>query len=189
MNKKGEDLPKNTLGTVLAIVATVMLIAGFFLAYMKLKDNEMESAQNLVEKIKARAELLSQGDSINFTIQGFKPKTNPWYLMGFDKTMPDRPDACFLKNCICVCNGANPIDCQNKGFCREINSERISVNTLDIEIFDYPVEDDAPDHRVLYLPIEIKPNLIVLEITREDNILYITHYTPEYKDYLKTENE
>ena len=73
-NKKGEEeegLIGNTLGTILGITASVIIIVFIYIAISRVwSDQAFESAQQIADTLKARIEALKPGQETTITIQG-----------------------------------------------------------------------------------------------------------------------
>lgn len=138
MNKKGEDLEENTLGIVLAIMVSLLIFAGIILGYYKWVENsEAENAKRILGEIKTSIDNLGENVSGNITLEGFKTK-NHWKILGWSKTDSNKPDKCFFSTCVCVCNVNNNFieDCQNHGFCRDVDSDSLEVTSTEILVKD-----------------------------------------------------
>jgi len=131
-NKKGEEnlVVNNVTGLVLAIIAIFIIIAFIYVAITQItRDNELEAAKLLAERIKSRIDLMEVGQSVNITLQSSK-YLEGWFLVGWSKENISKPDKCFFsKSCFCVCKGKTTDDCQKKGICRDFDIENILVNS------------------------------------------------------------
>jgi hypothetical protein len=135
-SRKASILPENTLAVLIAVIGLALIFTAAWTLYKSvMQDNEVESAQNLVNLVQAKALALENNEKTTFVIQGIPNKKEPWYLTGWGKTdsVQIKPEKCFFDSCICVCKGANPNnrkdDCQNQGFCRKIEKNSVRVST------------------------------------------------------------
>ncbi len=114
------------LGFIIAVIGVVLL--GFFGAklYNFFVDADMKNAQAFVDDLSAKIETLSDGQSNTFLLRGVKN----WVLVAWNKEVPiakegevigkDRkPQKCFEKSCLCLCEGSDS-KCQTQGYCRAI---------------------------------------------------------------------
>lgn len=116
------------LGFILAIIGIVML--GFFGAkiYNFFVEQEMKNAQAFVNGLAEKADLLENGENNTFALRGVKE----WILVSWNKDIPiakdgeiigkDRkPQKCFEKSCLCLCEGSDS-NCQENGYCKAIET-------------------------------------------------------------------
>ncbi|MCH7567872.1 MAG: hypothetical protein IIA87_00450 [Nanoarchaeota archaeon] len=125
MRKKG-ILIKNVMALVIAVIGLLILSVVVVRLYQINVNQEQENARKTIDNIMGKIVLLEDGEIGRFAIQGFKGSKN-WYLVGWDKRFEDRPDKCFLDNCICICKGNTPTACQSTGFCRNVKNEEVFV--------------------------------------------------------------
>ena len=122
------------LGFIVAVIGIVLL--GFFGAklYNFFVDADMKNAQAFVNDLSTKTETLSIGESNTFLLRGVKN----WVLVAWNKDVPiakegemvgkDRkPQKCFEKSCLCLCEGSDS-KCQTQGYCRAIEGN-ISVTS------------------------------------------------------------
>ncbi|MFH1290519.1 MAG: hypothetical protein ABIH92_03865 [Nanoarchaeota archaeon] len=189
INKKGEGdtLMNNVLGTALAIAATVIIIIWLWWTITDItKDTELEAAQSIADKIKARINALENGQSLNLTIQGFNQKDLNWYLLGWGKNQDGRPDKCFFESCICICGGTNAEACQNKGICRFFEVNEIEVGKpclIEQNMYNeglYEFTDQSGIQKIIAPNIDIPENLFVIQITKNQTFIQLLRYKQSY---------
>lgn len=130
LNKKGEEeegLTANTLGTVLGVTATLIIIFFIYLAITRIwSDPGLEAAQEIADRIQQKINIMEANQRTTMTIQGSE-KLDGWVIEAWSKESQERPDKCFLSSCVCLCKGQGKEACQNKGICREIETDSIYV--------------------------------------------------------------
>lgn len=181
MNKRGEEeegLTANTLGTVLGVTATIIIVLFIYIGITQIiRDTELEAAKTLADKLEAKVNALTEGQSINTTLQGSKDLES-WYILGWGKNDPARPDKCFYSSCVCICKGNTLDSCKEKGLCREIEIENIKI-TSEVEaefiasIGNYPGAITTRKGTKLVPFVPIPSNLLVIEITKSKDSLTI----------------
>lgn len=200
-NKRGEEeesLTANTAGTVLAITATLIIVAFVYIAITQIvRDNELESAKSLADVMKAKIDLIEPGQSGKITFQGNKDLGKNWHLLGWSKNDASKPDKCFLlKSCFCICKGKTADDCKTKGICREFDSENLNLSYFTYKDptsiqtgpkYDIQTrETDAVINIEFAIPIPV--NLFLLEITKSQNNISISSYSQKYLDHIAVVN-
>ncbi len=197
MAENDNSTESHAMSMVLAVAAILIIAAGAYAGITKLtEDTELENAHTRLETVLGKINSLGKGESVNFTIQGFKAENN-WYLLGWGKTDISRPDIseCFASSCICICAGNTADSCKKRGECAKVDFETVIVGEPFVATM-YPLIGDAPTQGVEYCeenepcpqlkirPIEIPPQLKIIEIETTNNELSIRYYSKEYKEYL-----
>ena len=139
MNRKG-DLVNNVLGAIIAVVGMALLFFAVWKLYSVYANQEERNAQTIANTIEARVNALKEGESGKFVVKG----VSGWFISGWGLSESPRPDACFFKSCICVCEGSYatpkgdmPSRCKTKGFCRLFDAEDVKVIGKDTTVV-YP---------------------------------------------------
>ena len=127
MKKKGDFNINELLSIIVAVLGLLLLIYGGYRLYQISSSNELESAQNILDRITEKIDSLEEGESSALLIQGFD-EGDKWYLVGWGKSEEGRPDKCFFDTCICMCKeGINGEDCQKSGVCNKVNYDDVGV--------------------------------------------------------------
>jgi hypothetical protein len=121
MKKKG-ILVKNFLTLIIAAVGLGIIGFAAVKFFGIALNDENERAQAVLDSIKGKVDNLQDGESGEFTVRGVKE----WTLTGWSKE-GERPEKCFFNSCICVCKGQNARACDTKGFCRDVDRERLMI--------------------------------------------------------------
>ncbi|MFH1803239.1 MAG: hypothetical protein ABH864_07390 [archaeon] len=186
-NKRGEEeegLAANTIGVVLAVIATAIIVFFIYVAITQImRDEELESAQVVADKLEEKINALEAGQSTKVALQGSKALNDgEWYILGWGKQNADRPDKCFFNGCVCLCKGTDADACQKKGVCREIEKDTIITLYYYYTHFDpVPEETTAPDPFLdSQKQIPIPPNFLILEVTNTADKLTISYKSEEY---------
>lgn len=179
VNKKG-DLTKEGLEIILAVVAIVLVVVVVGLLWNAFVNSEDQNAKKTMGFIEAKINALKAGENNTFIVQGFSGAEN-WIIVGWNKSEPGRPDACYFKGCLCICKqvGTGELikssdkniiakDCTAKGFCRTFNLDDIHTYTLRPKS-SYPFH---PEY------IHLAKNLIAIDVNRTSNMIDIL-----YNDY------
>ena len=138
MKNKGDFLMNNFLSFFIAVVCVVLF--AFFIGnaiYQARASDELTNAKKTIELIEAKTNALDEGQKSELTIQGFAGAER-WYIVGWNKNDPNRPEKCFFDSCICICNGASKEVCQEKGICKYFDG-------LDINVSAYVLRVTFPD--------------------------------------------
>jgi hypothetical protein len=203
-NKKGEEeegTVANTMGTILALTATIVIVIFIYIAITQIvRDNELEAAKSIADKIKAKIDAIEPGQNNTFTFQGNKDLgENKWYILGWNKADASKPDKCFFSNsCICICKGSNfgasAGDCQTKGICREFETRSLEIKELFIlektrDGQTTYIQGGIPvtpkigtgEFYVSSIPIiPVPKNFFILEIKKEQDNITVSHYSDSY---------
>jgi hypothetical protein len=126
-NNKSADLREHALGVIIAVVGLILLLIASYTIYSGITtETETKRATTLAETLEAKIETMSDGETES-TIQQVSTE-NLWHIVGWDKTMMDRPDKCFTETCICACPDFTHTSCQDNGICRELeNIEKVEL--------------------------------------------------------------
>lgn len=111
---------------IVAISLGLILGGGGYAIYTYLNDNEQENAQRLIDSIAGKYEVLKDEEKNTFIFQGFRG-ANKWFLLGWSKVDPSRPEKCSFESCLCICKGLTSGDCQKNGICRFFGNDSISI--------------------------------------------------------------
>ena len=190
--KKG-ILMKNALSVVIAVLALLLVFGVVVKLYQVTVNSEAESARKILDNIMGKINLLEDGETNSFAIQGFSSE-NKWYLLGFDSEDGGdvRPEKCLSyvlegKSCLCACrkvDGKSLRDsCQDDGFCRGVDKGGVLVRTRDFDDFrNSGAQEDRNIYRYhmnkscIILPV----NLFEIEIIKSDSeIALISSKTKE----------
>ena len=198
--RRGGQLKENTVEALVAAIAIVLLIGGvgyFTYSYFKLsaQQNE-EEAKGLLNVLDAKVKATGEGQESSFLVKGPCEGDRPsaecfWYLTGWGKQEDDRPQRCFFKSCLCVCNVQKSAvelkdhdsslrdACQNgkTGFCTSVDAERVTISSAHGQVIE--VESLEGTHRAQppelgsksFIPF--KSNLIGLKVQRSKGQLEI----------------
>jgi hypothetical protein len=140
------------LGNVTNIIIAVLglLVFGFFViqVYKLYVNQESTNAKNMLDMLSAKIEALNINESSEILLQGFKGGEN-WALVGWGKNEGEKegkPDKCFGKTCLCVCNSVTAREqigpvCQESGNCKFFETSELSIQT----ILDPPTQIQQPD--------------------------------------------
>lgn len=160
--KKG--IVMNTTIEVIVAVLAVALVAGvaYKVLYPVFVNQESDSVNKMLDVVVARADGLTNGENNTFLVRGVAD----WYLMGWSKSDPSRPDKCFLNSCICACKGYGKDSCQNRGFCRALKQEQVAVfSTIVQNQYTEDSEADspgAPPQRISLPPVSARIACVIL---------------------------
>ncbi|MEK6847179.1 MAG: hypothetical protein AABY16_03370 [Nanoarchaeota archaeon] len=162
------DLTNNLLSAILAIGGLLMLAFLGVKLYNFFVSQEEKNAAAFLDSLQAKIDALDETDCVQypqasppdfqlspqgcivnntFVLRGVKG----WFLAAWNKSdsLNVKPEKCFDKNCLCVCNGApDKNTCQENGLCRETdrpvflnftlaytNSENYKDNVDDITVY------------------------------------------------------
>lgn len=126
MRSKKADLLNNVLTTIIAVIGLAIIFFAAWKLYSVYVSQDEKNAQTIANVIEARVNALGDYQTGNVVIRGLPD----WFIGGWGKNDAPRPDACYLKSCICVCKGtvtaADVKDntgaaaryCNAKGYCR-----------------------------------------------------------------------
>lgn len=101
---------------VIAIVGLVFLVVKLTMLFV---DSDMRNAKNFINGLNAKIENLGDGESNTFALRGVEG----WYLVAWNReVITDRkPQKCFDKNCLCICQKPDKDTCQENGYCRGVD--------------------------------------------------------------------
>jgi hypothetical protein len=129
-NRKKGILVGNALSLMLGGLALVGLIILGVELYGSFSSQDESNAQEFLNSLNGKIKNLENGEVGNFAVRGLKD----FSLVAFNKN-EERPEKCFFDNCLCVCpnSGESGIifSCQESGFCRKIEQERIQFSTAE----------------------------------------------------------
>lgn len=123
MNK---GMTNNLLSAIVAVIALVGLVFLGVRLYDTFVSQEDKNAQAFIDGLSAKIEALDVGENNTFALRGVEN----WILVGFNFKDTNRPDKCFLGNCICVCKDSIS-NCADQGFCRSVDKNVTVNSTLD----------------------------------------------------------
>ena len=188
MKKKAEITLENTLTVLIAVLCLILVGIAVYKLYSIIVNQEQENAKNFLNIVEAKINNLKDGETGKFSIRGVDSKDGQWFLTGWSKDDPARPDKkieCFLDSCICICKGNGgraSYDCNGKdGFCRKVEKEEIKVNSVLYEkkFISDPLAGKFASSKektftksIDYIPLP--KNLIELKITKEKDSLIIS---------------
>lgn len=141
--RKG-DLMNNFLGVLIAVIGIALLGFAVVRIWSAGLNQQTQNAKSMIDSLEAKVNLINNGETGEVLLQGFEGSDN-WYILGFDSRNAIRPDKCFFKTCICICNldslsyfGDGTIAgdinaegakrCQDSGVCRFFDVKKIDVN-------------------------------------------------------------
>ncbi len=147
--QKGQ-LKENTLEALVAAIAIVVIVAGagyFVYKYFQLSAQQNEdSARGLLNILDAKIKVTKDGQQGTFLVKGPCESNElngncKWFLTGWGKNDDNRPQRCFFKSCVCVCNIAKSAiamsdkdnalrdSCQDgrTGFCASVDAKDVKV--------------------------------------------------------------
>ncbi|MEM4259169.1 MAG: hypothetical protein QXS38_00180 [Candidatus Pacearchaeota archaeon] len=142
--KKG-DLLNNVLTTIIAVIGLALLAYAAWRIYAVYANQDETSAKKTINFIDNKIDSISAGQNVIITVKGIEG----WFLTGWQRDDASRPDKCALYSCICICKGdisggerdgklfvyegsvfnqrESPQLCQETGFCREFNVDKIII--------------------------------------------------------------
>lgn len=189
LNKKGDEeegLIGNTLGTVLGITGTIIIVIFVYLVITRVwSDPATDSAKQIADVLEAKIKALEPGQSTKAIIQS-SAKLDGWSLVGWSKNSGDRPDKCFFSSCFCICKGENAQDCQTKGICRNVEIDQIKVVRLEDETKTTGHYEVGADGKA-WIPektetitvekntIPLPQNIMILNITKNETLATISY--------------
>ena len=174
-------LMKNVMGIIIAVIGLAIFFAGVYGIYQVNKSQTAENARKTLDSIMGKIELLEDGENNTFIIRGVT-SAKDWYLVGWSKEegrLQGKPDKCFDKSCICVCKGVD--ECQENGFCRDVEKEGVGVSFHQIHGKGYN-QQAGNVYQVEIGSIPVTPTIIKLstimelEIIKDEKFVNITRY-------------
>ena len=178
-NRKATFLIKEGVMIIVAILIGFLLFVGVSKVWGNISENEAsESAKDVADVLEAKINAFLESDekSINTTIQGVNSE-NIWYLTGWDRTKTERPSKCFLNNCICISPEGTSDSCQEKGFHRVINVDKLVV----ISYYFYISEGYDQCEALPLAPLH--SNLIELHLTKINDGLMVEYIVDKPENY------
>ena len=183
MTKRG-----NLLNNFLSIFIAALLIGLLGFAVAKLlgvfRNPEDKNAQELLNSLVGKIELLKDGEKNSFLMKG----AEGWYLLAYDSRndADDRPQKCYLDNCICIAPEPTKDSCQNEGFHRIVNKDFIFIDGGDY----YTRLTLIPGSEVVDLTptcLKFGKNLDEISISKSKNLLQISKESDE-RVFINVEN-
>lgn len=121
------------LGSViLAVIILIIVGVGVFKIIDVVKNDEIENIGETLDKILERVNSIGQGESGEFTLQGFEG-SKEWFITGWSKDEAKSPDQCLFESCICLCKGKGESReslCNESGFCKNVKEKEIAVSSV-----------------------------------------------------------
>lgn len=122
-----------TLNEVIGILIAVLIIAGIVYGIIQVAtifmDSENRNAKNTLDLFVEKLSFAEKGN-VTFVVQGF-PNSKNWFVAAWSAGQEGRPDKCYFDSCICVCplsaSGKDSEKCQSKGFCKNLDYGRVSM--------------------------------------------------------------
>lgn len=124
--RKGDE--KSEFFSIILAVGGILLIGGLgFLLYSSFVNQDLNNAKKFIDGLKGKIENLDDGESSTFAMNG----PAGWVLVAWNKDVKivedgkaingtAKPQKCFDKNCLCMCEGSIA-NCGEIGFCRNID--------------------------------------------------------------------
>ena len=114
------------VGIIIAVIGIALFAIVVVGLYKQSVSQGTENAKRVLNNIIGKIELLEDGQSNEFAIQGFDGGED-WYLLGWSKEDKDRPGKCFFQSCLCICPKAKAEVCQEKGICRKVEKDLVEA--------------------------------------------------------------
>ncbi len=132
-NKNGDMNINELLSIIIAVIGILLLIYAGYRLYQVSKNDEMENAQKVLDRINDKISSLKDGEQSELTIQGFNGGNN-WYLSAWGKSDDNRPDKCFFDSCVCICKwdgtGKFKDACQTQSVCQKVSNKKVYTSEL-----------------------------------------------------------
>lgn len=194
------QLRENTLGVLIAVLGLVLIFGGVgYVLYnyftLSAQQNE-EQSRGLLKVLDAKVQALNEGQETKFLVKGpceakQQQDSCNWFLTGWSKEDDNRPERCFFKSCICICNKKSDAAaltdkdvalrdaCQDRqaGACTFIPEgiSRVKVSSMQNQLPDVPMAiEGVPVRPAEKSFIPFAPNLIELKMRRDARGLEIT---------------
>jgi len=195
INKKA-ILVKNVLSLTIAVIALLLLFAASYKIYKNATSNdEIENAQNTLDRLTQIINSLETGQSNNFTIQGFK-NAESWHIVGWGKFSPEneKPESCFLTSCLYICKATASSwkrSCEKQGVFVKLSEDDIIIKNYEITNSkptipsdDFSAAAGKVENTLNIQTIPLKENLLKIEIEKNTDsegktYIKITHYENE----------
>jgi len=178
-NRKGDFTFKQFIGAVIAIIGIVILAMLGVKLYNLLVDQDMKNAKSFINGLNAKIENLGDGNDNTFDLQGVQG----WVLVGWNKNVPivddgevidkdKKPQKCFDKSCLCLCE-KEVANCGVNGYCREIDRS-ISVfssGELEYNLYGQTVSEKFSADCLFF----DRSNLMEILVEKNKDIIKISH--------------
>lgn len=182
INRKN-GLIRDVTSLVIAIIGILLLLFAVYQLYKVFVDQDSEVAKRALNVIEAKINLLEEGQTAKFPIKGPWSKERKWYLVGWGKENPERPDKCYFDSCVCICEGYGKEQCQGRnGFCRKVNVNDVKIESF--KVFEKGGGSNVggggnvpagPLQEKSVSGIEFQSNLIELQIKKNKDSLEISY--------------
>jgi hypothetical protein len=124
MRRKGNLLPEESVGVVIAVLCIVFLLIGGLEVYGYVKNQDTENAKTAINYFDDQIKALEIGNTGRFTIKAIPG----WFIIGWSKDNPYRPDKCSLGSCLCICYKAGSESGDIETFFKTFTPESIYSN-------------------------------------------------------------
>ena len=172
----------NLLGIIIAVVGIVLFVFAISKVYQVRASDELTNAKKTIELIDAKIKALDNGQKSSLTIQGFAGAES-WYIVGWNKNDPNRPEKCFFDSCICICEGVSNDVCQEGGICK-------SVSYSETRVFTTPYQTGYNTIILYKKCIPLIAQLMEINFEADDPYLLIsTKPSSGFDRYMECENE
>lgn len=179
LNGKKGDLTNSILGIVIAAICIALLVYAAILVYKSVASGEFNNARQVLNVVGGKIGAVKEGNNVTFLVQSPCSDSNNcnWFLIGWSKTSPGKPDRCYFDSCICACKGEignAQVVCQSlrTGICDKVSIDWINVssyNTIKNYVF-------TPTPVPIYVPpvetkewekgIKLEKPLVALELNK-----------------------
>lgn len=186
MKRKGEGgmLPENVVSVAVFVVAVLVIaVPAYAVINVYFGHQDEKNAQNLLDSLEGKINLLEEGQNNTFLIQG----VDGWVLVGYNKEDPNRPDKCFFESCFCACpvgDEGRPYtqeflsnSCQEGGFCRDVET-RVDIFTNRTHLSNYAAPESSQINRCILM----FPKIIPFYVEKRENYLQISVETDASKE-------
>lgn len=176
-NKKAmENESLSNIGKIiLAIAALLILWFGTKeLFAITAEKNDLKNAESLTQILegKVNAFLDSEFQEATIDINGFNPE---WFITGWGKNSPSRPEKCFFDTCICISDGKSATKCDSSPL------PPAKINAENIEIKTYVFSKYGAAKCYQYNSISLPKKLFNIYLTKKDSSLSIEFFLQEDK--------
>ena len=127
MNRKGFLLAEETLKIILAVIAIGFL--AYFLVSLYMSN---QNSKNLELAEESLTHLVAEINSEKTEVEIYNPKG--WYITSWEEELPLSCSNVDFDSCLCICDGNDVEDCDDKGTCLESD-----FSIEDVEIKNPPV--------------------------------------------------
>ncbi len=130
IGKRG-NLMEEFPGIIIFVVVAVIFVFAVSKVYGVINQKESDNAGKILDDLISRVSDLEELKIAEFNLRGLEN----WYLTSWSKDddTGTKPDKCFFGSCLCICKfgeGNAKNMCQQGGFCKEIDIDKIGVYTL-----------------------------------------------------------